>query len=179
MLNQATLNNGKALRRCDISFDTVLWLPPESGNNPQEIDVVNIRVAHSIGSTLSKLNVARDTKTPQSRRTLTLGQEGVTLMKEVLNYSHHDLLFSDFNGELFKTNYVSGYFRSVSKSVGIKVYPLLMRKAYSADLYANAVNPAVIRSLMGHKEENMSLNAYATASQDQILNASLTRKFKQ
>ena len=62
---------------------------------------------------------------------------------------------------------------------GIKVYALLMRNAFSADLYANGVNPAVTKKLMGHKNEEMSLNAYASASDEDAFEVMMNRKYKQ
>ncbi len=61
----------------------------------------------------------------------------------------------------------------------IKVYALRMRKAFSADLYANGVNPAVTKKLMGHKNGDMSLNAYASASDEDAFDAMMNKKYKQ
>ena len=61
----------------------------------------------------------------------------------------------------------------------IKVYSLLMRKSFLADLYREGVNPAVTKQLMGHKHEDMSLNAYASASDEDAFEAMMNRKYKQ
>ena len=109
---------------------------------------------------------------------ISVGGDHIPLINEILEYSKHDLLFSDYKGDPFSTEDFADYLYRVSRSCGIKVYPLLMRKSFSADLYAQGTNPAITRSLMGHKEEDMSLNAYATASQAAIIDTALNRKFK-
>jgi len=170
---------GKALRRCDIAFEEIDWSDPDDPDGEiQKLPIAKIRIGHSIGSTLSELNVLRDTKTPQSKRVLYVADEGRKILEEVMAYSRHDLLFSDYDGNPFTPSFLSQYFYRVSRYAGVKVYPLLMRKSFSADMYANSVNPAVIRSLMGHKSEDMSLNAYATAALSDVITASLKRKYK-
>jgi integrase len=54
-----------------------------------------------------------------------------------------------------------------------------MRKSLSADYYAQRVNPAVTKKMMGHKNEEMSLNAYASASDEDVFEAMMNRKYKQ
>jgi len=66
----------------------------------------------------------------------------------------------------------------VSKACGIKVYAGLMRKSFSADNYRVKVNPAAIKHMMGHKNENMSVNWYATPAGDEVLEAMYNRKYK-
>ena len=53
-----------------------------------------------------------------------------------------------------------------------------MRKSFSADLYREGVNPAITKKLMGHKKEDMSLNAYATSSLNDMIETSINRKYK-
>ncbi|MBQ9157713.1 MAG: tyrosine-type recombinase/integrase [Erysipelotrichaceae bacterium] len=157
----------RALRRENIKFVDI------DGKT-----IVYVCVRKSIGSSKTKLNVEVSTKTPHSVRNIPIGGDHIRLINEILEYSKHDLLFSDYKGDPFSTEDFADYLYRVSRSCGIKVYPLLMRKSFSADLYAQGTNPAITRSLMGHKEEDMSLNAYATASQAAIIDTALNRKFK-
>ena len=46
-------------------------------------------------------------------------------------------------------------------------------------MLANGVNPAITKKLMGHKNEDMSLNAYASASDKDVFEAMMNRKYKQ
>ncbi len=89
-----------------------------------------------------------------------------------------DLLFADYDGNPFSSTNFSDYLARVSRSCGIKVYSLLMRKSFSADLYAQGINPAVTKKLMGHKSEDMSLNAYASAGKEELINTTANRKYK-
>ena len=118
------------------------------------------------------------TKTPQSVRNIPITGKNLNLVKEILKYSRNDLLFADYDGNPFSSTNFSDYLARVSRSCGIKVYSLLMRKSFSADLYAQGTNPAVTKRLMGHKNEDMSLNAYATASNEDLISTTLNRKYK-
>lgn len=101
------------------------------------------------------------------------------MLREVLSYHDYDLVFCDYNGGILPTSVVCGLLANVSKKCGIKVYTLLMRKSLSADFYAQSVNPAVTKKMMGHKNEDMSLNAYASASDEDAFRAMMNRKYKQ
>lgn len=132
-------------------------------------EVAYIHVHASIGSTYNEKNVVRTTKTVESVRTIPIYGEAVDMIRELLGYSKYDLIFSDYEGKPFSSTEFADYLRRVSESCGIKVYATLLRKSFSADMYRAGVNPAVIKKLMGHKSENMSLNWYATAQAEDIL----------
>jgi integrase len=168
----------KAIHRNDIQFSTIDYVD-EVTHKEESIEMARVAVVKSIGSSLTEKLTEKTTKTPQSRRALPLFNEGVDLLKEVLSYSKHDCLFSDYKGKPFHTNYVSDYYSRVSRKCGIKVYAGLMRKAFSADNYSNGTNPAAIKKMMGHKNENMSVNWYATAGDEEVVRAMMNRKYKQ
>ncbi len=159
----------KALTRdCIELFET---------ENGEENAVLYIR--RSVGSNRNEDLVIRDTKTPESKRSIPLDSNGAKLLHEIFEYSKYDLIFAHYDGTLFDVNDLSDYLYRVSKKCGIKVYAYLMRKSYSSDLYREDVSPAVIKKLMGHKGELMSLRAYATASDEEVVKASYNRKYKQ
>ena len=168
----------KAIRRNDIEFKKLQYTDPET-KKTIDVEMAKVAVVRSIGSSLTETLTEKQTKTQQSKRVLPLFYEGVDILKEALAYSKYDLLFSDFNGEPFHTDYVSDYLYRVSKACGIKVYAGLMRKSFSADNYSHGTNPAAIKKMMGHKNENMSVNWYATASDMEILQAMMNRKYKE
>ena len=166
----------RAIRRENIIF-TEVESETETG------DVVKVEIAYlcirrSIGSSKTEYVTEVSTKTPQSVRNIPITGKGLNLVKEILEYSRNDLLFADYDGNPFSSTNFSDYLARVSRSCGIKVYSLLMRKSFSADLYAQGINPAVTKKLMGHKSEDMSLNAYATASSEDLINTTLNRKYK-
>ena len=169
------LAEAKALSRSCITFRTV---QSEGESDPEEVEIAEVAIKSEMGSTLTQTDVIRKTKTPQSVRTLPVTPEGAKLLREVMAYHDHDFLFCDEDGSLLKTSVVDNLLANVSKKCGIKVYTMLLRKSFSADLYANGVNPAVTKRLMGHKNEDMSLNAYASAFDKDTFDVMMNRKYK-
>ncbi len=49
----------------------------------------------------------------------------------------------------------------------------------SSPMGLSGINPAVTKKLMGHKNEDMSLIAYANASDEDAFDAMMSRKYKQ
>ena len=167
----------KALKRKNIRFRNAV-IKDDNGSD-SIVEVADVRIETETGSTRTEMNTIRETKTPQSVRTVPVNPEGTEILREVFSYHDHDLLFCDYGGGILPTHVICDLLANVSKKCGIKVYALLMRKAFSADLYANGVNPAVTKKLMGHKNEDMSLNAYASASDEDAFDAMMNRKYKQ
>jgi hypothetical protein len=95
-----------------------------------------------------------------------------------LAYSQNELIFADYYGIPFSSDFLSDYLYRVSKACGIKVYAGLMRKAFASDNYAAGTNPAAIKKMIGHKNEDMSVNWYASAGDAQIVYAMMHRKYK-
>lgn len=168
----------KAIRRSDVSFDTTVITNKITGES-EDTQVAYVAVMRSIGSSFTEKLTEKQTKTPQSRRVLPVFDAGVDIIKQALEYSVHDMLFADYDGNPFHSDYISDFLYRVSKACGIKVYAGLMRKSFSADNYANGTNPAAIKKMMGHKNENMSVNWYATAASSEVQEAMKNRKYKQ
>ena len=166
----------RALRR--ENFKIVETEIADGTGNVQKTRIAYVCIRKSIGSTRTELIAEVTTKNPQSVRDIPVGGDGVKLIEEILEYSKHDLVFADYYGNPFSTEKLSDYLYRVSRSCGIKVYSLLMRKSFSADLYRERENPASIKRLMGHKKEDMSLNAYASAGEEDLINAIKNRKYK-
>lgn len=167
----------KAVHRSDISFNKTTYYDRDSQQDIP-IDVALVSVVRSIGSSFTEKLTEKQTKTAQSKRVLPVFNEGIAVIKETLEYSKYERLFSDYNGDPFDTDFVSDYLYRVSKACGIKVYAGLMRKAFSADNYRRKTNPAAVKKMMGHKNENMSVNWYATAADEEIVEAMLNREYK-
>jgi integrase len=167
----------KALSRKNINFRNIVM--KNDDGIECTVEVAEVRIESETGSTRTEMNTIRETKTPQSVRTVPVGPEGAKMLRKVLAYHDYDLVFCDYNGGILTTSLVCGLLANVSKKCGIKVYTLLMRKSLSADYYAQRVNPAVTKKMMGHKNEEMSLNAYASASDEDVFEAMMNRKYKQ
>lgn len=166
----------RALRRENFQFVETEIL--DGNGNLKRTRIAYVCIRKSIGSSRTELVAEVSTKNPQSARDIPVTGNGVKLIEEILSYSKHDLVFADYNGDPFSTEDFSDYLYRVSRSCGIKVYSTLMRKSFSSDLYREKENPATIKKLMGHKKEEMSLNAYASASKEELINATMNRKFK-
>lgn len=55
---------------------------------------------------------------------------------------------------------------------------IILHHEEGIDLYRRGANPAAIKRLMGHKNKDMSLNSYATAGKEDLLETTKNRKFK-
>ena len=171
------LAEARTITRGNIRFRTV-DIEDENGQITCG-EVAEVRIETEMGSTLTEMDVIRETKTPQSVRTLPVSPQGAQILREAFAYHDYDIVFCDYDGGLLKTSVVDSLLANVSEKCGIKVYALLLRKSFSADLYANGVNPAVTKKLMGHKSEEMSLNAYASASEKDVFDVMMNRKYKE
>jgi integrase len=168
----------KAIHRGDIQFCTIPVVDKTDGHQTGEEEIAIVTIVRSIGSTFTQKLAEKKTKTAQSKRSLPVFDDGVKLIKDILEFSIYDRVFDSYQGQPFTADYVSDYYSRVSRACGIKVYAGLMRKAFSADNYSNGTNPAAIKKMMGHKNENMSVNWYATAADAEVLEAMRNRKYK-
>lgn len=166
----------RALRRENIIISETESV--DGNGNILKSRIAYVCIRRSIGSNKNEHVAEVSTKTPQSARDIPLSGSNIDLLKEILEYSKHDLIFANYDGKPFSSEDLSDYLYRVSKSCGIKVYSLLMRKSFSADLYREGVNPAITKRLMGHKKEDMSLNAYASAGKEELINTTANRKYK-
>lgn len=123
----------------------------------------------------STLEIGR-TKTEESNRAVPIPEDLAPIIKECLTWAKHELLFSDFYGNLQDINDISDYVRRVAKKAGVKFNLYMLRHQYSTDLFLSGVNPVVIRDLMGHKSATMSLD-YAVSKEEDRRKALESRKF--
>ncbi|MBR4456743.1 MAG: tyrosine-type recombinase/integrase [Solobacterium sp.] len=177
------LQEARGLCKKDISFHTDTVTDPKTGMEYEEEYAV-INICRSAGSTLTEANTLRTTKTSWSRRQLPVYGDNIEILKEAIAYSHNEILFAKYDGVPFQSTEASDYIgrvnRKYKKVTGSdkEFYSTLMRKSYSSDQYAENVNPATVKKMMGHKYESTSLNWYATASDESVKQAMKNRKFK-
>ncbi len=177
------LQEARGLCKRDITFHKEFVTDPETGGVCEE-EYALINICRSAGSTLTESNTLRSTKTPWSNRQLPVYGADVEVLKEAMAYSHNEILFAKYGGVPFESSEVSDYIgrvnRKYKKVTGCDkdFYSTLMRKSYSSDQYANHVNPATVKKLMGHKYESTSLNWYATASDESLKQAMKNRRYK-
>ncbi len=177
------LQEARGLSRKDVAFAREEIYDKEE-DKVYVVDRADITVRHSAGTTLTEDNVIRNTKTPWSIRRIPVYDEGVQWLKEAIEYSMHDIIFAKYSGEPFTSTEASDYIGRVSRKrkkvtgIDLDVYSTLMRKAYSSDQYREHVSPAVVKKLMGHRYETTSINWYASASDEEVREASRNRKYK-
>lgn len=148
----------RALRKGDIVF--------RKDDDGDEYAVIRVRVSE--GSSRTEKSTITTTKTRQSKRDIPVFGEVVQLLHDAVNNAPTEYIFAKYNHELFTSTEVSDYLYRVSNQCGIKVYMVLLRKSFAADLYAAGVNPTVIKQLMGHASENMSLNWYSSVGEKEL-----------
>lgn len=155
----------KAIHRGNISFSIV---------NGEE--VATIQIVSSIGSTKTETLTEKETKTPTSVRPVYMYGESLSVLRDVLEYSRNELIFSDYDGNPFGIDELSDYIHRISKKCGIPFTLYLLRHSFCSDLYANGVSPSTIKDLCGHASEKMSLDIYAVSETDARIEAVLNRK---
>ncbi len=174
----------KGLMKSDFEFTEVTFTEAES-REIITIPCVRINVVRSVGSTRTEVLTLKDVKTPQSKRMMpVLKPEDIDLVKEVLAYTRNDLVFSDYYGELFSSDEVSDLIYRVRLSYkantgkDIDIYAYLMRKSLVSDNRREKVNPSATKLLLGHQSETVAGRWYASAEDEEVLNAVYSREYK-
>ena len=86
-----------------------------------------------------------------------------------------DYLICDYNGKLYKTDFVSNYITNVAKKNKIKFNAYMLRHLFSSDLIKSNTNLRTIQELMGHSSSSMTL-AYARVTDEDKKAAIASRK---
>lgn len=122
------------------------------------------------------------TKTEQSVRSVPIPSELKPYLKDCIENSQFDLLFTDISGNLFNIDDISNLVNRVSKKASkingkeIKFHLYDCRHQFATDLFQSGVNPTNIRDLMGHESSSMSLG-YTVSNDASRQEAIESRKF--
>ena len=174
----------KAITREDVAFMPLHYLDTEAGVE-KTVDGVRVTVNKAVGSTVNEFLTIRKPKNSHTARYAYGGEDCAELFRQAIAHSKYDLLFADYNGNPIGADALSDYIyrakKAWHKQTGntADIYMEVTRKSFSADNYENSVNPATIKKLMGHANEDMSLNWYASSSNQDAINAALNRKYKE
>lgn len=117
------------------------------------------------------------TKTEKSVRLVPIPDALFPILKECLEWSRNDILLADYQGNLIPIDDIDctiAHIRKKRKTPYFTMY--MLRHGFSTDMFAEGVNPAVIRDLMGHTSSTMSLD-YAVSSEADRVTAINNRKF--
>lgn len=173
----------RAICRDCIHFMPLTYI--DEAGTTRTVNGTRIAIIRSVGSSSTEEVTVRRTKTVSSPRFVYLGEEGTQLLKEILAYSKYDLIFADYEGKPISSTKFADYIRRVKKQWwkdtghSEDIYSEVMRKSLAADSYALGINPTITKKMMGHKNEDMSLNWYSTAPESEVVSAFLNRKFKE
>lgn len=174
----------RAICRSAVDFRDLTYNDEKLGEK-KTVKGARIAIMQAVGSSSEKLVTIRPTKTSFSPRFVYLGEEGANLLRNILAYSKYDLVFADYDGKPISATKMADYIGRVRKAWQKKtghtedIYAELMRKSLSSDGYRKKDSPSVIKKQMGHKTEDMSLNWYAMAPDQDVVDAFLNRQYKE
>ena len=121
--------------------------------------------------------VSRNAKNVFRDRNIPLTEYCEELCRNLLEWTKYDPVFSDYDGKLFSSDAVCTYIRNVSLSCKITFTQYMLRHNFSTDMFAQNVNPAVIRDLMGHSSRSTAQTLdYAQSSESDRFQAMKDRK---
>jgi integrase len=122
-----------------------------------------IDVYKCVGSTKTKKRQIKVTKNGYRIRHIPIDE-----LKPILDDWHQINTFNyvicNDDGSLIEIDDLTRYINYVAKKAGVEFNLYRLRHKFSTDMYRNKVNPRVIKDLMGHATENMSLY-YATSDE--------------
>ena len=143
----------------------------------ENIDLTNnvIKVRAMVGSDKKELGVIVPVKTVRSIRDIPICAELKEILLNLMAWHQFDYLICDYNGKLYKTDFVSNYITNVAKKNKIKFNAYMLRHLFSSDLIKSNTNLRTIQELMGHSSSSMTL-AYARVTDEDKKAAIANRK---
>ncbi|MBR3311566.1 MAG: site-specific integrase [Solobacterium sp.] len=144
-------SEGLALRKTDIDI----------GNRLLTIN----KAVRSSNDTVTSIG---KTKTEKSKREVPIPEQLVPILKELLSWSKNEFVLADYYGNVFKITEISLTVNCVSKIAKIPFNLYCLRHNFSSDLFSSGTNPTVIRDLMGHTSQAMSLDYSVSKMEDRV-----------
>lgn len=135
-----------------------------------------ISVNKAVRSSEDELITIGETKTRRSSRSVPIPSELKPHLQECLNWARHDILLSDYYGNILNIDDIGTLIRNVRKRVNIDFNLYMLRHQFSTDLMTQGTPPNIIRDLMGHESASMTLD-YATTRTEDLEKAINARKF--
>jgi len=173
----------KAVMKNDFSKTIVTFRDQVTGEMITT-DCIYVRIYQSIGSTATEDLTFTKTKTPNSNRAIPiLRQWDRDLVEEILRFSKHECIFSDYYGNLISSKDVADYIGRVRKSYNkaknknLDVYAYLMRKSLGSDAEKSGT-AAARKKIMGHGSEYTAGKWYSSASDGDVLSTMWNREYE-
>ncbi|MCR5371916.1 MAG: site-specific integrase [Solobacterium sp.] len=164
----------------------MLMIAYHTGMRPSEIyaltaDDVHLDAGHpyisvnkAIGSDLTQRNVPVKVKSASGYRDIPVSEELHRILADLMSWTKHEYLISDYDGSIFSTDFVSNYIHLVSKAAGVPFNAYMLRHKFATDLQRTEA-PRTVQDLMGHASFSMSME-YARSSEDDRIQAVKNRK---
>lgn len=128
-----------------------------------------ISVSKMIGSDMTQRCVPVQVKSDSGYRDIPVNDELKKILEELICWTDHEYLISDYNGRIFDTDWVANYIRLVGKSCGVQFNAYMLRHRFATDLQRTAA-PRTVQDLMGHASFSMSME-YARSTEDDRIQA--------
>ena len=138
-----------------------------------DIHSTYISINKSVGSTKDNIQQIVPTKTEGSRRNVPIPHDLLPILKELMQWSKHDLLLADEHGLPQNVSYLSGTIRHIALANGIQFNAYMLRHLMSSELL-HAGDSVIARDLLGHSSFAMTLD-YARSSTSQLYEAIANR----
>ena len=135
-----------------------------------------ISINKAVRSSQDELITIGETKTRQSVRNVPIPSDLKPILQDCLNWAKHDILLSDYYGNLLNLDDVSTLIINVRRRAHVDFHMYMLRHSFSTDLMTQGTPPNIIRDLMGHESASMSLD-YATTRTEDLEKAINARKF--
>lgn len=142
-------------------------------NSPEGAYISINKASHSTVTSLLEID---RTKTKKSVRNVPIPDELKPILIDCLEWSRHELLFADYNGNLQDVDIISDYVRRVARKAKIQFNMYMLRHQLSTDLFSSGTPANVIRDIMGHESATMSLD-YAVSNEKDRQTAVNSRRF--
>lgn len=121
--------------------------------------------------------ISRNAKNEYRDRHIPITEACEDLCRDLLEWASYDSVLADYDGKVFSSEFVCTYILHVSQSCKISFTQYMLRHNFSTDMFAQNVNPAVIRDLMGHSSRSTAQTLdYAQTSESDRFKAMKDRK---
>ena len=135
-----------------------------------------VSITKASRSTEDSMLALSRTKTEKSVRNVPIPPQLRPILEECLQWSRHDILLSDYFGNLLSIDDVGTLIRNVRIKAGVEFTLYALRHEFSSDLLSQGTPLPVLRDLMGHVSGSMSLD-YALSNERDRIEAISNRKF--
>ena len=166
------LYDDKGRHRAEMVYRVLLTMY-YTGIRPQEARALTVsdvqgdwlRINKSMGSTIESEEEVITTKTEGSKRMVPIAAPLREALKEwTTGKKKNELLFPDYYGVPFTSDYFANYIRRVSRKCGIEFRAYMLRHKFATDL-VKKTDLRTVQELMGHAGGSMTLS-YARSSKE-------------